>query len=198
VGVDETLADELFESQLPLERVVRGLVRVQLDSATFRFREKYGTVRIDGNIRFRGLPVPPVALGIQGGLEEAEVDPETGILRVRIAIDHVELEQAAGLEGILGRGAINFLGGGAREILAQVLPPLEVPVAIEQAIPVPALEEGGVRLSALEVPLEVSVERVLAAGGKLWVIFDAAVGTVVGGEKGLGVEIDTGPKGDPS
>lgn len=198
VGVDESLTRDLFESQLPLEQVVRGLVVVHLDRATFRFREKYGTVRIDGGIRFRGLPVPPVALGIQGGLDEVELDPETGVLRVRIAIDHVAVEQAAGLEGLLGRGALNFLGGGARDLLAEAIPPLDVPVSIEQAIPVPALEEGGVSLPAVEVPLAVSVERVLAAGGKLWVIFAAEVGRVLGAEDGLGVEIDAGPKGDPS
>jgi hypothetical protein len=196
VGVDEALAREIFASRLPLERVVGGVARLHLESVTFRFHEKYGTVRIEGGIRPRGLPLRPVALRNQGGLGSAEIDPGSGILRLRIAVDHVTLVEASGLEGLLGRGALGALGSEARDLLAEALPPLEIPVRVERAVPVPALEEGGVRLSALEVPLAVAVERVLAAGGKLWVMFDAAVGPVRGGDGHLDVEIDRRrPKG---
>ena len=105
--------------------------------------------------------------------------------------------EASGLPGLLGRGAMNFLGGAVRDALARVIPAIEVPVTLERGVPVPAVEEGGVRFSALEVPLEVSVERVFATGGKLWVVFDAAVGRVRGGEGGLGVEIQRKPKPAP-
>lgn len=197
VGVDETLTSELFHTQLPLERVVKRFLLLRLESATIRFREKYGTVRIESRVGVRGLPFDGVALRIQGGLGAADVDPDTGVLRVRIAIDHVALVEAGGLEGWLGRGAMNFLGSGIKDVLEEALPPLEVPVRLEQAVPVPALSEGGVQLAALRVPLEVSVERVLAAGGKLWVIFDAAVGPVEGGEQGVEVDIELPPKPKP-
>jgi hypothetical protein len=194
VGVDEKLVGDLFRSQLPLEQPLEDRFVVRLESAEMRFRDKYGAVRIEGRIHPKAWPSRSVALRIEGGLGAAEIDPATNMLRVAIAIDHIEVAEAAGLEGMLGGGAIRYLGAKGREILQQAIPAIEVPVTLSQAVPVPAVEEKGVRLGALEVPLEVSVERVLAAGGKLWVSFDAQVGAVKGGDGGLGVDIDRKPK----
>jgi hypothetical protein len=44
------------------------------------------------------------------------------------------------------------------------------------------------------VPLDLSVERVLAAGGKLWVTLDAQVGKVIGAEEGLGIAVKKKPR----
>jgi hypothetical protein len=194
VGVDEKLVADLFRSQLPLEQPLEDRFVVRLDTAEMQFRAKYGAVRIEGRIHPRALPARSVALRIDGGLGEAAIDPATGILRVRIAIDHIDVAEAAGLESVLGEGVIRYLGATGREILQDSLPAIEVPVTLSRAVPVPAVEEKGVRLGALEVPLEVSVERVMAAGGKLWVSFDARVGAVKGGHGGLGVDIDKKPK----
>jgi hypothetical protein len=197
VGVDETLVGDLFRSQLPLEQPLEDRFVVRLESADISFHDKYGSVRIQGRIHPREHPNRAVALQIEGGLGAADIDPESGILRVRVAIDHIDIAEAGGLERVLGRGVISYLGGKGREILEGAIPPIEVPVTLERAVPVPAVEEGGVRFASLQVPLEVSVERVIAAGGKLWVSFDAQVGHVEGGEDGLGVEIRKKPKPAP-
>jgi hypothetical protein len=194
VGVDEKLVADLFRSQLPLEQPLEDRFVVRLESAEMQFRDKYGAVRIVGRIHPKRFPERAIGLHIQGGLGAAEIDPATGILRVQIAIDHIDVAEAGGLEGILGGGAIRYLGSKGREILQAAIPAIEVPVTLSQAVPIPAVEEKGVRLGALEVPLDVSVERVIAAGGKLWVSFDAKVGAVKGGEGGLGVEIEKKPK----
>jgi hypothetical protein len=194
VGVDEKLAGDLFRTQLPLEQPLEDRFVVRLEGADIGFHDKYGAVHIEGSIHPKRFPERNVALRIDGGLGAAEIDPATGILRVRIAIDHIDIAEAGGLERVLGRGVIDYLGGKGREILEETIPPIEVPVTLERAVPVPAVEQGGVRFAALEVPLEVSVERVLAAGGKLWVAFAAEVGHVKGGEDGLGVEIRKKPK----
>lgn len=194
VGVGEELVQDLFRSQLPLEQPLEDRFVVRLESAEMDFDDKYGSVRIQGRIHPVRFPSRQVALKIDGGLGEAAIDPATGILRVRVAIDHIDIAEAGGLEKVLGRGVISYLGGKGRELLEEAIPPIEVPVKLERAVPVPAVEEGGVRFAALEVPLEVSVERVLAVGGKLWVAFHAGVGPVKGGEQGLGVEIHKRPK----
>jgi hypothetical protein len=197
VGVDEQLVGDLFRAQLPLEQPLEDRFVVRLEGAEMRFRDKYGAVQIAGRIYPKAFPSRSVALRIEGGLGAADIDPASGILRVRIAIDHIDVAEAAGLEGLLGGGVIRYLGAKGREILEGAIPAIEVPVTLSRAVPVPAVEEKGVRLGALEVPLDVSVERVLAAGGKLWVSFDAHVGQVKGGEGGLGVEIDRKPKPAP-
>lgn len=194
VGVGEQLVEDLFRSQLPLEQTLEDRFVVRLEEAEMEFDDKYGSVRIAGRVHPVRFPSRQVALRIEGGLGEASIDPQSGLLRVRVAIDHVDIAEAGGLEQLLGRGAIRYLGGKGRALLEEAIPAIEVPVRLERAVPVPAVEEGGVRFAALEVPLEVSVERVLALGGKLWVSFDADVGPVKGGEDGLGVEIRRRPK----
>ena len=194
IGVDEKLVADLFRSQLPLEQPLEDRFLVRLESAEMQFRDKYGAVRIVGRIHPKRFPERAIGLRIDGGLGAAEIDPVTGILKVQIAIDHIDVAEAGGLEGALGGGVIRYLGSKGREILQAAIPAIEVPVSLSRSVPVPAVEEKGVRLGALEVPLEVSVERVIAAGGKLWVSFDASVGAVTGGEGGLGVEIEKKPK----
>ena len=194
VGVGEQLVEDLFCSQLPLEQPLEDRFVVRLERAEMEFDDKYGAVRIEGRIHPVRFPDRRVALRIEGGLGEASIDPETGMLRARVAIDHIDIAEAGGLEELLGRGAIRYLGDKGRALLEEAIAPIEVPVTLERAVPVPAVAEGGVRFAALEVPLEVSVERVLALGGKLWVSFDADVGSVKGGEDGLGVEIRKKPK----
>lgn len=197
VGVGETLVQDLFRSQLPLEQPLEDRFVVRLESAAIELDDRYGAVRIEGRIHPVRFPARQVALRIEGGLGEAAIDPATGILRVRVAIDHIDIAEAGGLERVLGRGVISYLGGKGRELLEEAIPPIEVPVTLERAVPVPAVEEGGVRFAALEVPLEISVERVLAVGGKLWVVFAAGVGPVKGGEQGLGVELHRRPEPAP-
>jgi hypothetical protein len=194
VGVGQQLVEDLFRSQLPLEETLEDRFVVRLEQARMEFHDKYGAVRIEGRIHPLRFPARTVALRIEGGLGAADVDPETGILRVRIAIDHIDIAEAGGLEKVLGRGAIAFLGGRGRALLEEAIPPIEVPVQLERSVPVPPLDEKGVRFGALEVPLEVTVERVLAVAGKLWVSFDARVGPVKGGEDGIGLEIRKKPK----
>ena len=63
-----------------------------------------------------------------------------------------------------------------------------------RSIRVPAIEESGFRLDSLVVPLDLSVERVIAASGKLWVTLNATVGKVTGAEQGLGVSVRKKPK----
>jgi len=50
-------------------------------------------------------------------------------------------------------------------------------------------KQGAVQLDPFQIPLDVSVNHVFAAAGKLWVTFDAKVGKITGAEKGLGVSV---------
>ncbi len=97
--------------------------------------------------------------------------------------------QAGLLEGIIGRGGKKFLADKGRGLLQGAIPNLQIPVALGRNINIPAVQEGGIKLDSLVVPLNLSVERVIAAGGKLWVTLHAEVGKVTGAEEGLGVAV---------
>jgi hypothetical protein len=194
VGIDEKIVGELLRSQLPLERPLGKRFVVHLDSATVLLRDKFGLITIDGNIHRLATPDRRTAVRILGGLGAVRVDPATDLLNVSIAIDQIELREAGILDKVLGRGGKKFLAEKGRGLLQDALPALHVPVALAQSVRVPAIQEGPIQLDSLAVPLDLSVERVLAAGGKLWLTLHAGVGKVTGAEGGLGVSVKKKPR----
>jgi hypothetical protein len=189
VGVDETIVGDLFRSQLPLERPLGKRFVVRLERATVLLRDKFGVITIEGELHRPQTPDRKTAIRVHGGLGAVAIDPATQQLRVTIAIDHIELLQAGFLEGVLGRGGKKFLAEKGRPLLQDALPQLEIPVVLGRSIHVPAIREGALQLDSLVVPLHLSVERVIAAQGKLWATLHAEVGAVTGAEKGLGVTV---------
>lgn len=194
IGLDEKIIGDLFRSQLPLERPIGERFTIRLEKAEVSLRDKYGAITIESSVHRRASPERGIAVRIFGGLGAVALDPQTSQLSISIAIDHIELLQAGVLESILGAGGKKFFAEKGRELLQDVIPNLQVPVVLGREIQIPALEEGGVRLDSLAVPLNLSVDRVIAAGGKLWVTLNAEVGKVTGAEEGLGVEVKKKPR----
>jgi hypothetical protein len=193
VGVDEQVVEGLLRSQLPFERPLGKRFVIRLESATVRLRDKFGLVTIEGNVHRPADSQHRTAVRIHGGLGEVRLDPETDLLSMRIAIDRVELLEAGVLENVLGPGGKKFVSEKGRDVLKDALPVLQVPVALAQNVRVPAIVEGPVRLDSLRIPLNLSVERVLAAAGKLWLTLNADVGHVTGAESGLGIAVKLKP-----
>jgi hypothetical protein len=189
IGIDEKLVGDLFRSQLPFERPLGKRFIVHLDRATVLLRDKFGLITIEGNIHRPATPQRRTAVRILGGLGAVQIDPGTDLLSVSIAIDRVELLEAGLLEKVLGPGAKKFISERGRDMLQDALPTIRIPVGLARNIRIPALQEGAIQLDSLVVPLDVSVERVIAAGGKLWLTLDAEVGKVTGAEEGLGVAV---------
>lgn len=189
IGLDERVLGDLFRLELPLERPLGKHFVIQLEKAELSLRDKFGAITIEGNVHRAATPDRKTAVRIHGGLGAVTIDPTTGKLSIRFAIDHLELLQAGLLEGIIGRGGKKFLAKQGRALLQEAIPTLEVPVALAQRIPIPAIHGGGFELDSLVVPLNLTVERVIAARGKLWVTLDAQVGKVTGAEEGIGVAV---------
>lgn len=189
IGVDENIAQSLFRTQLPIERPVGKRFTLHLEKAEIHFRDKYGEVVAEGYINRNKTPDRKIAVRVHGGLGAVEIDPKTDLLTIRIAVDDLELVQAGILEGVLGTGGKKFLATKGREYLKDALPPIQIPVGLAREIRVPSIRSGAVQLDSLVIPIDVSVERVLAARQKLWVTLNAQVGTIEGGEQGLGVKI---------
>jgi hypothetical protein len=187
VGIGEEMLAELLTSQLPMERPLGKRFVVRLERATVLLRDKFGLVTIEGDIHRHNDPNHRTAVRVIGGLGTVQIDPDTKLLSMSIAIDRFELLQAGRLEKVLGAGGRKFLAEKGRGVLQSEMPTLKVPVALAQNIRIPAIMEGPIQLDSLAVPLDLSVERILAAGGKLWLTLRAEVGEVAGAEEGLGV-----------
>jgi hypothetical protein len=189
VGVDEQVVGDLLNSQLPLERPLGKRFIIRLERATVLLRDKYGLVTIEGEIHLRATPNRHTAVRILGGLGAVQIDPETDLLSMRIAIDRIEVLEAGRLEKVLGRSGKKFISEQGRPMLQEALPNIQLPVALARNIRVPAIREGAIQLDSLLIPLDMSVERAIAAGGKMWLTLQAEVGDVTGGEGGLGVAV---------
>lgn len=192
VGIDERIVADLLRSQLPLERPLGKRFIVHLDSATVHLRDKFGAITLEGDVHRPETPQRKTAVRIYGGLGAVAIDPATDLLNINIAIDHLELLQAGILDKVLGRGGKKFMADKGRGMLQDALPTLKIPVGLTQQIRLPAVRESAMQLDSLAVPLSVSVERVIAAGGKLWVTVNAEVGKMTGANTGVGVSVKRG------
>jgi hypothetical protein len=189
VGIDERLVGDIFRYQLPIERPIGKRFVIHLDKASVRLIDKFGVIILDGDVHRPETPDRKIAVRVHGGLGRIAIDPRTNMLDLRVAVDRIELLQAGILDRALGAGGRKLIADQGLPLLQNALPTFHIPVALAQNIKVPALQSDAISLDSLVVPLDLSVERVIAGGGKLWVTLQAEVGKVTGAEKGLGVSV---------
>jgi len=193
IGVDEKVVSALLRSQLPFDLPLGNSFVVRVSDATVQLRDKIGRFRLQGEIHRPVTPERRAGVEVTGSVGVVRIDPGTGLLTMNITLDHLELKEAGPLERVLGPGGRKFLGEPVRGILQQAMPPLQIPVAFTQDLRLPGFHDGPVQMDSRVVPLGLSVERVLAMEGKLWVTLHAAIGQVSGGAPGLGIDVKLGP-----
>jgi hypothetical protein len=176
VALAESVVQEVVSAQLPfaveLESYKVDLTHVQ---ASFKGSP---SVSLTGSIALKDHPDYVGEVRATGALDAIEVEAGSGILRARVAVDHVDLLKMGGLEKVLGGGTLDELGHRVRNQLVGKIPEIQIPVRIEQAIELPALTEGPVRLQGISMPLAVSVADVRAGQGVLWIAINVVPGEV--------------------
>ena len=167
VAVDEALVRDLIAAQLPLEVDVPGY-RVGLKTVEVTFRGN-AMVRLRGTLTTQAWLGLEAAVEVIGALDRIEIDRDLSTLSGRIAIDHLAIEKAAGLEAFLSGSALDEVARTIRFQVADKLPRVQVPVRVQETIDLPAVTRGAVRIDAASLPLAVSVSQVTPVRGRLWV-----------------------------
>jgi len=167
IAVDEGLVRDLIAAQLPFEAEVDRF-QARLDAAEVQFRGS-PLVRLRGRVSLREDPQVSGTLTAMRALAEMAVEPSTGTLRARLALDHLSIEQAAGLEALVSGSTLDELARSLRMQIAPKLPVVEVPVRVQPLLDLPAVNEGPVRFEAAALPLQVGISRVFAGQGRLWI-----------------------------
>jgi hypothetical protein len=167
VAIEETLVGDILSAQLPLE-IEAERFHATLTGAQVAFRGS-PLVRLDGTGFLKEHAAIVVAVNAVGALRDVELDPGSGILRARISVEHLAIERASGLESLLSSAALDELARSVRLQIAEQLPRVQIPVRVEQSIALPALDDGPVRIGAARLPLAVTVSRVVAGQGLLWI-----------------------------
>lgn len=177
VAIDESLLRGVINAQLPFEGDAAGY-HLKLTEAEVLFRGAPG-VRLHGGLKRPGVVTLEAVVEVLGALEDISVDEAQGALKARIAVDHIAIEKAAGVESFLSGSALDEVARAIRLEVADQLPAIEIPVSVQQSIELPAVTTGPVRLAGAKMPIAANVSRVIAGQGQLWVAIHLQPGEIV-------------------
>jgi len=176
VAIDDTLLQGVIAAQLPFESEV-GEFQLKLEEAEVHFRGA-PTVRLRGRLRRKGNALEAV-VNVVGALDSIAVDATRGALAAKIVVDHIGIEKAAGVETLLSGSTLDEVARMLRLQLADKLPPIQIPVKVQQSIELPAVTNGPVRIDGARMPIAASVSQVFAGQGRLWVAIHFQPGELV-------------------
>jgi hypothetical protein len=167
IAIDDGLLRDLIAAQLPFEMDVDRF-HLSLTEAAAQFRGS-PVVRLRGALHLKERPDLAAAVNVIGALEDIQIEPSSSTLRARIAVDHIGIEKAAGLEQVLSGSTMDEVARMIRLQLKDLLPPIQIPVKLQQSIELPAITTGPVRIDGARMPLQVAVSQVVAGQGRLWI-----------------------------
>jgi hypothetical protein len=174
IGASEEVAQALIARALPIEKEIAGRFQSRIERATVSFRSLQASVVLEGRVSHKEDGETFADLKLFGGIPTIEVDPGGRTLRADIVLDSFQVTRAAaaGAEHALVTMVARELGERGLDALRALVPPLRLPVALEQAISMPGVTEGPVAIQGGELPLRASVARVLPISGRLWAMVD--------------------------
>jgi hypothetical protein len=177
IAIDDSFVRDVIGAQLPFEADVDRF-HLSLKEAEVHFRGS-PVVRLRGSLVVRERPALAAAVTVIGALEDIRVDQAWSTLRARVAIDHLGIEKAAGIESVLSGSTLDEVARMVRLQIKEQLPPIQIPVKVQQSIDLPALTRGPVRLDGASMPLQVAVSQVVAGQGRLWIAVHFQPGDLV-------------------
>jgi len=177
IAIDDAFVRDIVGAQLPFEADVDRF-HLTLKEAEVHFRGS-PVVRLRGSLNLRERPGVEAAVTVIGALEDIRVDGGSSTLRAKVAVDHIGIERAAGIESILSGATLDELARMVRFQIKDQLPPIQIPVKVQQSIDLPAVTRGPVRIDGARMPLQVAVSQVVAGQGRLWIAVHFQPGDLV-------------------
>jgi hypothetical protein len=177
IAIDDTLLRDLIAAQLPFEMDVDRF-HLRLTEAEAQFRGS-PMIRLRGALNSKKRPDLAATVNVIGALEDVRVEQSSSTLRARIAVDHIGIEKAAGIEQMLSGSTMDEVARLVRLQLKDRLPPIQIPVKVQQSIDLPAVTNGPVRIDGARMPLKAAVSQVLAGQGQLWIAVHFQPGDLV-------------------
>lgn len=177
ISISGDLVRDLITAQLPFELDVERF-HLRLVEAQVLFRGS-PVVKLRGTLFVREKPDYVAEVAAIGALQDIDVEPATGMLKAAIAIDHLSIEQAGGLEKLVSRATMDEAARTVRMQLKSSLPKLQIPVKLQQSVDLPAVTSGPVRIDGARMPIQVGVSEVMATRDVLWISVHFAPGDLV-------------------
>jgi hypothetical protein len=178
VGADEETVQRLIAATLPIERVIAKRFRIRLEKAQVQFRGNQGLVTLSGRASAEDAPGTFVDVVLKGALNDLAVQRDSGRLTGRVAIYTLEVQRAAamGAENRAIRELAKALGQARVESLSDLGPTVVIPIRLHEDIELHGLDEEPVSASPGSLHVQLSVSKVIAVSGRLWVMLDVVAG----------------------
>lgn len=178
VGVSESVVQTTIAQALPIEKAVGAEFRARIDRVVVSFRSMQGSIRLEGRVWAVADPGTYADLFLVGGIEKVRVDQATGTLEASIVLDGWDVQRAAAVGAEMGwiKDLVQLMGDRGLEELRELVPPVRIPVGVEQGIDLPGISGGPATVPAGHLPLDASVTRVLPLSGRLWVMIGVRSG----------------------
>jgi hypothetical protein len=177
ISISGELVQDLITAQLPFDLDVDRF-HVRLSEADVLFRGS-PVVKLRGTLVIRERPDYVAEIAAIGALEGIQVEPVSGRLDAAIAVDHISIEKAGGLEKLLSRATLDEAARTVRLQMKGALPKIEIPVKLQQSVDLPAVTSGPVRIDGARMPIQVAVSSVVATRDVLWISVHFAPGDLV-------------------
>jgi hypothetical protein len=172
VGVSEGLVQRLLTASLPPDRVVAGRLHVSLGKVEPYFRGGLAIIRIRARVRSADIENATVDLDIVSGLKNVRL--EKGRLVGRVSIHSFRV-----LSAFVGEAGKNLIEGVIRThqaALEDLIPPLEIPVMLEEEVNFGGIHEGPVQVGPGRLPLKLALSHVVPVNERLWLLVRAEAG----------------------
>lgn len=167
IAIESSLIRDLLDAQLPLDAEVKGY-HLNLASAEVEFKES-PLIRLRGSL----YPVDNPSLFAEatalGALADISIDAGSSTLKARLALDHLAIQKAAGLESVLSGSALDEVAREIRVSAAAKVPAIRIPVKVQQQVDIPKLTLGPIQLEAASLPLQAAVSQVMTGTDRLWI-----------------------------
>ena len=181
VVVHDDLVQDLVEATLPYEQTLADRYLVRAESASVAFDDGFALVQLRGRASLLKDRDTAAEIDVYGAIDIVELDPKTGVLRGRVKILAVETQRVdlAGIQAPVRR-LVDDLSREQLSAFEPLLSNIEIPVRLEQAVSIPAVNQAGIRIQEAVLPMEAAVVDVKAFRGKLWVCVKAKTQVAAG------------------
>lgn len=190
IAVSEDVVKSLVGASLPLDVKIRERVQLRLESVEAFFRGNRSWLLLRARVSSADLPNAFATLELGGVLKEFVF--AEGKLSTGVSIEHFSVIESSA--GDLAADLVENLVKQNLDAIQRAIPPLVVPVNLEEAVRIDGLTEGVVVAKPGTLPLSIAVAQVIPVNGRLWILLDAKAGPW----KALSTEAVSGtPAGKP-
>jgi hypothetical protein len=172
VGISEAVVKTLVDASLPQKVELGGRVELTLESARAFFRGSRSALALRASLRSADVQGAHADVELGGMLKDFEISK--GKLSTRVSLIHFSVLEAS--LGDLGADVVDRLVKQNLGAIERAIPPVVIPVSIEEKVRIGGLTEGTVVAKSGALPLAFSVAQVIPVRERLWILLDAKAG----------------------